>query len=104
MRFDLAFPVLIESIFGISRCVARNISEGGIFLEMQQPLPLGSTVSVTFEQPGGGTTLVAQGEVKHALCLAYGSPEGTKQLRGVGVRFSTFFAGETEPHLRALPL
>lgn len=104
VRFDLAFPVLVEGPYGLARYVARNISEGGIFLETSAPLPLGSRVSVTFEQPGGGGTLVAHGEVKHSMCFAYGTPSGPKQLRGIGVRFSSFAVGEIDPQQRALPL
>src|ERR1700759_3586434 len=44
LRFDKMFAVRVESLlFGEIYCVARNISAGGIFLELADPLPLGAT-------------------------------------------------------------
>jgi Tfp pilus assembly protein PilZ len=103
VRFDLVFPVVVEGIFGICHCVARNISAGGMFLETQDPYPLGSTISIIFEVPGGGTTIVARGEVKHSFRISYGSPDGARTIRGIGVKFQAFEHGEIVPHLRSVP-
>src|SRR6185295_13819334 len=47
LRFDKVFSVRVESLlFGDLVCVARNISAGGIFLEVADPLPLGATLRV----------------------------------------------------------
>lgn len=105
IRFDLAFPVVVEGPFGISYCVARNISAGGIFLETDESFPLGSHLQITFELPGGGATIIALGEVKHAVRFAYGSQKGEpRRIRGIGVKFLSFDSGEVAPHLRSAPL
>ena len=47
LRFDKMFSVRVESLlFGEMYCVARNVSAGGIFLELRDPLPLGATVDL----------------------------------------------------------
>ena len=49
LRFDKVFSVRVESLlFGDMICVARNISAGGLFLEVSDPLPLGATLRVCF--------------------------------------------------------
>jgi hypothetical protein len=109
LRFDLACLVLVEGPGGTFYCVARNISEGGIFLETDQPLPLGSFLRVTIESPDNIASFVATGEVKHAMRLAYsdpnkmGEPSGSTQkaIRGVGVRFVNFEMGQTASHAMA---
>src|SRR5262249_43040298 len=60
LRFDKMFAVRVESLlFGEIYCVARNISAGGIFLEVPDPLPLGATVRVCFPVPDGSGEVVA---------------------------------------------
>jgi Tfp pilus assembly protein PilZ len=96
VRFDLSCLVLVEGPGGTFYCIARNISEGGIFLETDQPLPLGSTLRVTIEAPDGSSSFVASGEVKHAMRLAYSDPnQQQKSIRGVGLKFLHFETGYT---------
>ncbi|HZL21205.1 MAG TPA: PilZ domain-containing protein, partial [Polyangia bacterium] len=65
-RFDKMFTVRLESpLFGESYCIARNVSAGGIFLELPDPLPLGATVRVCFITPDSSGEVVATGEVKN---------------------------------------
>src|SRR5580698_623798 len=65
-RFDKMFTVRLESpLFGESYCIARNVSAGGIFLELPDPLPLGATVRVCFLTPDSSGEVVATGEVKN---------------------------------------
>src|ERR1700733_12339324 len=66
LRFDNMFAVRVESLlFGEIYCVARNVSAGGIFLELADPLPLGATVRVCFSVPDGSGEVVATGEIKN---------------------------------------
>ena len=66
IRFDKAFPVSISSAdFGEACAVARNISSGGIMLEVQDPLPLGTEVRVHFSMPDSQSQIIARGEVKN---------------------------------------
>jgi len=94
MRFDKLFPVVVGSeLYGDSSAIARNISAGGMLVEMPFPLPLGSVVSVHFTCPrpdGDPDEIVARAEVKHHYCLNVaigGEPTAT---RAIGLRFIDF--------------
>jgi Tfp pilus assembly protein PilZ len=90
-RMDKAFQVEVSSsIFGSTICVARNISEGGIFLETYDPLPLGAQVRVHFEIPDSAGEVVAVGEVKNHYYLNYHQNGAPRSLMGMGVRFLHF--------------
>ncbi len=92
LRFDNAFPVDISSeIFGDTPAIARNISEGGIFVELPEPLPLGSEVRVRFSTPDSDAEIVARGEVKGHYYLNYADrQQSPRSLVGMGVRFHAF--------------
>ena len=98
IRFNKAFPVMVLSeLYGETGAVARNISEGGMFIEMADPLPLGSVVMVSFRASGGGD-LSARGEIKHHYCFNYTGPTGEPCLsRGIGLRFTEFFPHGDRP-------
>jgi hypothetical protein len=96
-RFDKLFPVIVDSeIFGESRAVARNISVGGMLVEMVSPLPLGSVVNVHFQigrEDGTVDEMVARAEVKHHYCLNYAHAAGDERsARAIGLRFIDFDA------------
>lgn len=98
-RFDKAFPVYLVSPDGIGRGIARNISEGGMYIETREPLPLGGQVSVRFVDDRFGVEITAASEVRHHLLLEFSRSEGkTGALRGMGVRF-LYFSPEEEPSL-----
>ena len=98
LRFSKAFPVVVVSeLYGDTPAVARNISSGGMFVEMADPLPLGSVVTISFRAAGGGD-LSVRGEVKHHYCFNYGGPDGEPALaRGIGLRFLEFFPHGEHP-------
>jgi len=96
LRFDKVFVVRIESLlFGESVCVARNISAGGIFVEVADPLPLGATVRVCFPVPDGSGEVVATGEVKNHYFMNFTQNGISKSISGMAVRFTSF---ENESH------
>lgn len=97
VRFDKLFPVIVGSeLYGDSPAVARNISEGGILVEMAFPLPLGSVVSVHFQcarEGGDADEIVARAEVKHHYCLNFVGGLGADEpgvMRAIGLRFIEF--------------
>ncbi len=101
LRFDKAFPVRIESIlFGEMACVARNVSEGGIFVETRDPLPLGARVRVCFLTPDETGEIVALGEVKNHYFINFGQAGETVSVTGMAIRFSGF-DDDSALHLRA---
>jgi hypothetical protein len=97
LRFETVFPVLLSSDeFGECNAMARNISAGGILLEIQEPLPLGTQVQVHFCMQLGnigrdhGPTIVARGEVKNHYYLNFNDDAGPRSLTGMAIRFTEF--------------
>ena len=96
LRFDKMFSVRVESLlFGDLYCVARNVSAGGIFLELRDPLPLGAMVRVCFPVPDGSGEVVATGEVKNHYFVNFTQGGVSKAVSGMAVRFISF---ENESH------
>jgi hypothetical protein len=91
LRFDKVFPVRVESVlFGELPGVARNVSAGGIFIEMRDPLPLGARVRISFLNPEETAEIVAVGEVKNHYFVNYAQGGTTRSLSGMAVRFDGF--------------
>jgi hypothetical protein len=90
-RLDKVFPVFIEGDLGGARGVARNISSGGLFVEVPITYPIGSQVRVIFTSPDG--EMAAVGEVRY-VCALTGRPDrpshGPVGVRGMGLRFLRF--------------
>jgi len=86
-----SFPVRVESIlFGELDCVARNVSAGGIFVEMSEPLPLGAHVRVSFLSADNSAEIVALGEVKNHYFMNFAREGLTHSVSGMAVRFYSF--------------
>jgi uncharacterized protein (TIGR02266 family) len=49
---------------GLTAGFTGNISEGGVFVETDEPLPLGSAVDLQLALPDGGSFIEARGEVR----------------------------------------
>lgn len=91
LRFDKVFPVRVESVlFGELPGIARNVSAGGIFIEMREPLPLGARVRVSFLNPEETAEIVAVGEVKNHYFVNYVQAGSTRSIAGMAVRFQGF--------------
>lgn len=93
-RFDKAFLVMIGSeLYGDSYAVARNISAGGILVEMTYAPPLGTVVSVHFQHARDDDQLdeiVARAEVKHHHYLNFTGGNDAASSRAIGMRFIEF--------------
>jgi hypothetical protein len=97
MRFETVFPVILSSDhFGECNAMARNISAGGILLEIAEPLPLGTEVRVHFAMPDSQASIVARGEVKNHYFLNFSDGGGARSLTGMAVRFTEFEAESSE--------
>jgi hypothetical protein len=96
-RLDKVFPVWLEGVHGCGMGIARNISEGGMFVETATPHPIGSQVQVSFPSESGD--MVAVGEVRY-VCHLVGRKAGQDvhaAVHGMGVRFLYFEArGEAQ--------
>ena len=100
-RFDKVFSVYIHGAWGSAFGIARNISEGGMFIESSDPYPLGSRMQITFYFPSGDTEMSAVGEVVHLCFLNQTAAGGRRELMvGMGVRFVGFVEEEIGNHLR----
>jgi hypothetical protein len=100
-RFDKAFLVVIGSeLYGDSFAIARNISAGGLLVEMTYAPPLGTVVTVHFQyaREGGEAVdeIVARAEVKHHHYLNFAGGDEASSARAIGLRFIEFIdaAGE----------
>lgn len=94
-RFDKAFPIYLTSVFGVCRGIARNISEGGIFIETRDPHPLGDRLTVSFTDDDAGVEISVVSEVRYQCVLEYGGQQGgPAALRGMGLKFMEFLTGE----------
>lgn len=97
-RLDKVFRVYLEGDRGMGLGIARNISEGGMFIETRAPQPIGTQVRVTFPADAGDMTCVAEVRyVCHLLGRTPTSERGPLALRGMGVRFLYFEADEASP-------
>lgn len=94
-RFDKAFLVVIGSeLYGDSFGIARNVSAGGILVEMTYAPPLGTIVTVHFQHARGEDLLdeiVVRAEVKHHHYLNFsGGRDEAASTRAIGLRFLEF--------------
>jgi len=93
-RFDKAFLVVIGSeLYGDSFAIARNISTGGLLVEMSYAPPLGTIVTVHFQYAREGDVLdeiVARAEVKHHHYLNFTGGNDAASARAIGLRFIEF--------------
>ncbi len=99
-RLDKVFPVWLEGEHGCGMGIARNISEGGLFVETATPHPIGSQVQVAFPSEAGD--MIAVAEVRY-VCHLVGRRAGQDvhaSVHGMGVRFLYFEArGEAQRSL-----
>jgi hypothetical protein len=93
-RFDKAFLVVIGSdLYGDTVAVARNISAGGILVEMTYAPPMGTVVTVHFQHArddGELDEIVARAEVKHHHYLNFSGANDAASSRAIGLRFIEF--------------
>ena len=102
-RFDKVFLVVIGSeLYGDSFAIARNVSAGGILVEMTYAPPLGTVVTVHFQYVHGGERgglrdeperideIVARAEVKHHHYLNFSGSGEAASTRAIGLRFLEF--------------
>ncbi len=113
-RFDKAFVVVIGSeLYGDAHAIARNVSAGGILVEMTYAPPLGTVVTVHFQliHPGEAgdpdaedeiDEIVVRAEVKHHHYLNFGGGDQEQaSSRAIGMRFLEFVdLGERIPNDR----
>jgi hypothetical protein len=97
MRFESVFPVILSTEeFGECNAMARNISAGGILVELPEPMPLGTEVRVHFWMPDSQASIIARGEVKNHYFLNFADGTGQRSLTGMAIKFHEFEAESQE--------
>jgi len=77
----------------------QNISTGGIFIETNEPLPVGSEVEMRFQPPGGDDVLELTGKV---MWINPYRPDSEDNLNpGMGIQFENL-SDEDKADLAAL--
>lgn len=91
---EVCFPTLKDFLIEL----AQNISNNGIFVVSQIPLPLGTHADLRIKLPKNGPTLEVRGKVVHSL-----SPERALylgRLSGMGIQFTEYFgSSKTDLHV-----
>jgi hypothetical protein len=90
LSLDTAVPVQVRAHDddGLRWGVARNISEGGILIELREPLALGTEVDVRLIGLGGAEEEIEplRGVVRHSVNWSHGAGP---RLYAAGVQFVT---------------
>jgi type IV pilus assembly protein PilZ len=80
-RADLVVRVDYQTVDEIFSEFARNINEGGLFVETEAPHPLGTRVELQFKLPGSDEPLQVSGSVVRT------SPGTQDEPSGMGIVF-----------------
>jgi hypothetical protein len=97
LRFEKVFPVILSTEqFGECNAMARNVSAGGILIEISEPMPLGTSVRVHFMMQDSSATIIARGEVKNHYFLNFNDAGGQRSLTGMAIKFKEFEADSQE--------
>lgn len=101
IRFLKVIPVSVSSSeHAECQAIARNISVGGMLIEMFQPPPLGTLVDVHFRMPDSDADITVRAEVKNHYFFNYWEGGEPRRAQGMGVRFLAF-VDEGEAALRS---
>ena len=81
-RADLVVRVIYQTVDELFTEFARNINEGGIFIETENPQSLGSSVSLQFKLPGSD-------ELIEVVGIVVRTSDGCQQHdpQGMGIEF-----------------
>jgi type IV pilus assembly protein PilZ len=82
-RADLLVRVDYQTVDELFSDFARNINEGGMFVETDKPPTVGTEVSLMFRIPGSDEPVVSSGRVVRTAEASGGSPPG------MGIEFDT---------------
>ena len=80
-RANLIVQVVYHTVDELFAEFARNINEGGLFVETDTPHPVGTEVSLEFKIPGSDEPLHVVGRVAHTTNGSPGEPPG------IGIEF-----------------
>jgi hypothetical protein len=85
LGLDFAVPVTVRIGSVVEKGLARNISEGGMLVQLDRMLPIGRCIEVTFSSKSGELTLEA--EIRHQVAWQHSGGKDRRTMYGIGVRF-----------------
>jgi hypothetical protein len=85
LGLDFAVPVEVRMGTVVEKGLARNISEGGMLVQLDRVLPIGRRVEIHMVGRSGRVTL--RGEIRHQVAWQHSGGPDRKMMYGVGVRF-----------------
>jgi len=90
-RVGLVVRVTYQTVDELFSEFARNINEGGIFIETDNPQELGSSVALQFKLPGSDDLIEVAGTV-----VRTGDGTGPDDLLGMGIEFDDLNANSRQ--------
>jgi type IV pilus assembly protein PilZ len=90
-RVDLLVRVTYQSVDELFSEFARNINEGGLFIETDSPKELGTSLTLQFMLPGSDDVIEVSGIV---VRVSDGSEAG--EALGMGIEFGDLNSGARE--------
>jgi len=87
-RVGLVVRVTVQSVDELFSEFARNINEGGIFIETDSPQPPGSEVELQFKLPGSDELIAVTGTVVRTT-----EDDSGNDSRGMGIEFGNLNTG-----------
>ncbi len=94
-RADLVVRIEYSTVDDLFSEFTRDINEGGVFIETENPQPIGATIDLQFQLPGSSDPVKAVGTV--VRCNDGGAPG---QL-GMGVEFESL-SSETRARINQI--
>jgi len=86
-RADIVVQVNYQTVDALFSEFASNINEGGIFVETENPQPIGTAVELEFKLPGSDQPVEVVGRVVRT------TEEGERsQVSGMGIEFESLSA------------
>jgi hypothetical protein len=90
LELETAVPVIVREDGCVQWGLVRNLSDGGMLIELTEPPPIGAALQIQIPGVRGSIdapdAVVLHGEVRHHVAWNFGG-EG-RGMHAVGVRFS----------------
>lgn len=90
-RVDLLVRVTYQSVDELFSEFARNINEGGVFIETDSPMDVGSTVALEFNLPGSEEPVEVEG-----LVVRTSKGDDGDEAPGMGIEFGDLNSGSRQ--------
>ena len=88
-RADIVVRVNYQNVDSLFSEFARNINDGGIFVETETPQPIGTNVELEFKLPGADRPIEVVGNVVRSISTDQVESEG---VPGMGIEFENLGA------------